>query len=348
MSSPSITQDEKDHAAPAASKTVEVVEVVEDDEIDKLTEQVGKIDVTTTKDTPTIPVLEASKEIRQLAQILQDGKAKKIIVLSGAGVSVAAGIPDFRTPGTGLYDNLAKYNLPFPEAVFDVQFYRKNPQPFISLAKEIWPGMTHSPTLTHSFLKLLSDRNLLLRNYSQNIDGLEFLAEIPADELVECHGHFRTASCTGCGKVADGEQVKRTILQGEIPTCRVHPPQCQDPVKPDIVFFGESLPDRFHQLLKKDLKQADLLLIMGTSLQVAPVSQIPNMVSCPRVLFNRDLVLRMKKKDVFVEGDCDTNVELLCQLLGWDQELREQNKKTNISDKKKVVTGAAKAEDSQT
>lgn len=311
-----------------------------DDDIDKLTEQVGKIDVTTTKednkDSDTIHVVEASKELRQLAQLIQDGNIKKVVVLSGAGVSVAAGIPDFRTPGTGLYDNLAKYNLPFPEAVFDVQFYRQNQNPFISLAKEIWPGMTHSPTKTHSFLKLLSDRKLLLRNYSQNIDGLEFLAQVPADELVECHGHFRTASCTGCGKAADGEQVKRTILKGETPTCQQQHKHnkngaCQDPVKPDIVFFGESLPDRFHQLLKKDLKQADLLLIMGTSLQVAPVSHIPNMVSCPRVLFNRDLVLKMKKKDIFVQGDCDTNVELLCQLLGWDQELLEQNKKTNIA-----------------
>jgi NAD-dependent SIR2 family protein deacetylase len=77
------------------------------------------------------------------------------------------GIPDFRTPGTGLYDNLQKYNLPFPEAIFDVGFYRKKPQAFCTLAQELWPGLTHSPTLTHSFLKLLSDKGLLLRNYSQ-------------------------------------------------------------------------------------------------------------------------------------------------------------------------------------
>lgn len=89
-----------------------------------------------------------------------------------------------RTPGTGLYSNLEKYSLPYPEAVFDVGFYRKKPQPFCTLAKELWPGLHHSPTLTHSFLKLLSSKGLLLRNYSQNIDGLEFLAGIPAEELV--------------------------------------------------------------------------------------------------------------------------------------------------------------------
>jgi hypothetical protein len=89
--------------------------------------------------------------------------------------SVSAGIPDFRTPGTGLYDNLQKYDLPYPEAVFDVDFYRDNPDPFCSLAAEIWPGVNpkHTPTLTHSFVGLLGDRGLLLRDYSQNIDGLE-------------------------------------------------------------------------------------------------------------------------------------------------------------------------------
>jgi NAD-dependent SIR2 family protein deacetylase len=274
--------------------------------------------------------IPASPELRQVAKWIQEGKVKRIVVLSGAGVSVAAGIPDFRSPGTGLYDNLQKYNLPHPEAVFELNFYTRNPQPFCALAKEIWPGLTHSPTLTHSFLKLLSDRGLLLRNYSQNIDGLEFLAGIPSEQIVECHGHFRTASCTKCGTKADGDAVKTAIVdKGEAPTCV----KCKKYVKPDIVFFGESLPDRFHKLLRGDVEQADLLLVMGTSLQVAPVSMIPNMVNCFRALFNRDLVMRVRKqKDVFVQGDCDTNVELLCDLLGWKGELLEQNEKTRVRD----------------
>lgn len=75
--------------------------------------------------------------------------------------------PDFRTKGTGLYDNLQKYNLPFPEAVFDLSFYRENPEPFIQLASELWPGLKHSPTVTHSFIALLEKKGLLLRNYTQ-------------------------------------------------------------------------------------------------------------------------------------------------------------------------------------
>jgi NAD-dependent SIR2 family protein deacetylase len=144
---------------------------------------------------------------------------------------IGAGIPDFRSPGTGLYDNLQKYNLPFPEAIFHVNYYRENPHPFVMLAKELWPGITFSPTLTHSFLKLLAEKSLLLRLYTQNIDGLEYLAGIPEDLLVECHGHFRTASCIDCKKVADADHVKETIVKhGKTPKCQ----HCDGNVKPDI------------------------------------------------------------------------------------------------------------------
>ena len=229
--------------------------------------------------------------------------------------TVGAGIPDFRSPGTGLYDNLQKYGLPYPEAIFEVNYYRRKPDAFVSLANELWPGIKYRPTLTHRFLKILADKGLLLRIYSQNIDGLEFLADIPDDKLVECHGHFRTASCIDCHKPADADKVKSAIVdRGETPKCSY----CRGNVKPDIVFFGEGLPNRFHKLLKRDLPKADLLLVMGTSLQVAPVSMIPDMARCNRVLFNRDLVMKIRKKrDLFVPGDCDSNVQTLLDLLGW-------------------------------
>jgi hypothetical protein len=97
------------------------------------------------------------------------------------------------------------------------------------------------------------------------------------------------------------------------------------------VFFGESLPDRFHNLLPKDIAKADLLLIMGTSLQVAPVSLIPTMVKCNRVLFNRDIVMMMSGSDIFVKGDCDKNVKELCDLLGWGEALLENHENCTIS-----------------
>jgi len=276
---------------------------------------------------PKPPVAEGSPSLETVAKWIKDGVHRNIVVLSGAGVSVAAGIPDFRTPGTGLYDNLEKFGLPYPEAVFDLSFYNVNPHPFVSLASEIWPGMKHSPTLSHCFIALLESKNLLVRNYTQNIDGLEILAGVSDDKLVECHGHFRNASCISCGIPYDGKECKKKIVEeGTAPICA----KCGGLVKPDIVFFGESLPVRFGKLLHGDIAYTDLLIVMGTSLKVAPVSLIPEMVStrCPRVLINRELVgdfvppgVDGNSRDVFEEGDCDDTVLKLCKLLGWEEEL---------------------------
>ena len=231
---------------------------------------------------------------------------------------------------------MEKYNLPYPEAVFDLSFYQSNPLPFISLAKELWPGIKHSPTLSHSFLSLLSSKNLLLRNYTQNIDGLELISGVKESEIVECHGHFRTSACIACGVPYDGKKCKSQIVdKNEVPIC----PKCGCLVKPDIVFFGESLPVRFKNLIHSDLGLCDLLIVMGTSLKVAPVSLIPEMVNSPtpRVLFNRELVgdfippgVEGNYRDVFEEGDCDDSVRKLCSLLGWEKELLEMNEKTRI------------------
>jgi len=285
--------------------------------------------------------------LKTVARWIRDGHCKNIMIVTGAGVSCSAGIPDFRSPGTGLYDNLQKYKLPYPEAVFDISFYKRNPSPFVSLASELWPGLKYSPTITHAFIALLERKGLLLRNYTQNIDGLEVMAGVTDDKLVECHGHFRTASCINCGTPYDGDICRQTILDEQrAPHC--HTPRCKGLVKPDIVFFGESLPTRFSKLLHKDLKNTDLLLVMGTSLMVTPVSLIPEMVdkTCNRVLFNREVVgdfeiplsiSHWNKRDVIEEGDCDTIVKRLCQLLGWHDELltlheSRQLKKTPVEE----------------
>lgn len=78
----------------------------------------------------------------------------------------AAGIPDFRSPGKGLYHNLAKYNLPYPQAIFELVYFLKQPEPFFQIARELFPGSFH-PTAAHYFLKLLQEKGLLLRHYTQ-------------------------------------------------------------------------------------------------------------------------------------------------------------------------------------
>ena len=79
----------------------------------------------------------------------------------------------FRSPGTGLYSNLQQYKLPYPEAVFDMDYFVINPRPFFTLAKHLYPSGRHRPNNAHYFIRLLQDKGLLLRVYTQNIDGLE-------------------------------------------------------------------------------------------------------------------------------------------------------------------------------
>ena len=173
-----------------------------------------------------------------------------------------------------MYDNLSKYNLPYPEAIFDISYFLKTPEPFFTLAKELFPGNFH-PTICHYFIKLLHDKGLLLRNYTQNIDVLESIAGVPDEFLVEAHGSFKRASCVGqrieddessdseddlyrfkspinktarCGLKYSTDWVKTQVLLNRIPKCE----GCGGLVKPDIVFFGEQLPERFHRLIEKD------------------------------------------------------------------------------------------------
>ena len=113
-------------------------------------------------------VLGGNPSLEALCTQLKAGRYKRVIVITGAGLSVAAGIPDFRTPNSGLYDNLKKYNLPRPQAVFEMEFFQKDPQPFFSLAKELYPKKGRfPPTIAHYFTRLLAEKGYLLRCYSQ-------------------------------------------------------------------------------------------------------------------------------------------------------------------------------------
>ncbi|KAJ2798928.1 Sir2 histone deacetylase Hst2, partial [Coemansia furcata] len=117
-------------------------------------------------------LFEASdSSLEAIADMVATGKAKNIIVMAGAGISTDAGIPDFRSPGTGLYDNLQQFNLPHPEAIFSIDYFRRNPKPFYMLAKELYPGQ-YVPTQSHFF----------------NIDCLERAAGIDPELIVEAHG----------------------------------------------------------------------------------------------------------------------------------------------------------------
>ncbi|KAJ8414525.1 hypothetical protein AAFF_G00037270 [Aldrovandia affinis] len=276
-----------------------------------------------------------------VAQYMKSGKCKNIICMVGAGISTSAGIPDFRSPGTGLYANLQKYNLPYPEAIFQIEYFKKNPEPFFALAKELYPGQ-FKPTVCHYFIRMLKDKGLLRRCYSQNIDTLERVAGLQGEDLIEAHGTFYTSHCVSflCRQEYNLDWMKEKIFSDEIPKCD----KCSGLVKPDIVFFGENLPARFFTSMKKDFPSCDLLIIMGTSLQVQPfaslVSRVPK--NTPRLLINMektgqsDVLMGMlgfgggmdfdsdkAYRDVVYLSTCDEGCLALADLLGWKEDLEE-------------------------
>ncbi|XP_026543895.1 NAD-dependent protein deacetylase sirtuin-2 isoform X1 [Notechis scutatus] len=272
-------------------------------------------------------------------------KCKNIICMVGAGISTSAGIPDFRSPGTGLYANLQQYSLPYPEAIFEIGYFKQNPEPFFALARELYPGQ-FKPTVCHYFIRLLKDKGLLLRCYTQNIDTLERVAGLDAEHLVEAHGTFYTSHCISstCKTSYSLEWMKEKIFASLTPRCE----KCQSVVKPDIVFFGENLPPRFFSLMQSDFQNADMLIIMGTSLQVQPFASLVSRVppNTPRLLINKektgesdpfmslmglgcgmDFDSEKAYRDVAWLGDCDEGCLALAELLGWKKELEELVKK---------------------
>ncbi|GAA49800.1 NAD-dependent deacetylase sirtuin 3 [Clonorchis sinensis] len=256
--------------------------------------------------------------------ILAAEHVKRIIVLTGAGISTASGIPDFRTPGTGLYDNLSQYKLPWPEAVFDLEYFYSNPVPFYTLAKELYPTGRYRPNIAHHFIRLLYDQARLLRVYTQNIDSLERMAGIPSDKLVEAHGTFLTATCTVCRSKVSSKVVKDAIDASTVAKC----PECHNVVKPDIVFFGENLPERFWEY-PKDLAQTDLVIVMGTSLEVYPFAGVADSVPrfIPRILINRESVgsfrYRNRPGDIVLLGSITGSIQRLSESLGWVEDLTD-------------------------
>jgi len=156
-------------------------------------------------------------DISKVVELIK--KSKKIVVLSGAGVSVSAGVPDFRG-ANGIYKLVEEYNLvlPSPESLFDIDFFDENPRPFFQFAKNLFPGRI-APSTMHKFLCGLEQSGKLLRNYSQNIDGLEAIAGM--ERCIPCHGSLTTATCQSntCSFVCEARAIRKQVLAGEIPIC---------------------------------------------------------------------------------------------------------------------------------
>lgn len=160
--------------------------------------------------------------------------------------------------------------------------------------------------------------------FTQNIDCLERAAGVPADRMIEAHGSFATQRCIECKREFPDDKMREHVFAGKVPHCANA--ACNGVVKPDIVFFGESLPPAFGQNSHKT-SDADLVLIIGTSLTVYPFAGLPELVGegKPRVLFNMERVGRVggRPDDVVELGPCDDGIRDLADALGWRDELEQ-------------------------
>ncbi len=216
--------------------------------------------------------------------------------------------------------------------MFDISYFRNNPLPFYALAHELYPGR-YRPTVTHCFIKLLYDKGLLLKLFTQNIDCLEREAGVPGEKIVEAHGSFASQRCIECKTEFPGIMMKKAVQEKEVPRCLTK--ICNGLVKPDIVFFGEALPEAFHH--NRTLPaSADLAIIMGTSLSVQPFASLPSYVreETPRILINLERVggLGSRADDVLLLGECDAGVRKLADALGWLNELEDLWQQTTQSE----------------
>ena len=255
-----------------------------------------------------------------------------IVVASGAGISTNPGIPDYRSDD-GLYTNGKS------EEIFSYVHFLKNPTDFYRSQKTLI-SKDFIPSFTHAFIKTLELKNKLCRHYTQNIDGLSH--KLDETRLVEVHGNMHKAACSLCHLPMPIEHYNAFIYHDIIPYCTSL--QCGGFVKPNIVMYGQSVD--FGNDLESDELVCDLLIIIGTSLQVYPFASIQDKMRCPRVIITKDWqfqtsgfahsggkpnhlwwdaeeVYPSEEYERTVVGDCDEILQEVATELEWYDEIVE-------------------------
>jgi NAD-dependent SIR2 family protein deacetylase len=257
--------------------------------------------------------------VESIVERIKNGSIKRVAVMAGAGLSVSAGIPDFRSPGAGIYSKLQEFNLPYPEALFDLSFFKKNPKVFYTVMQSM--AKKYYPTKGHYFIRLLQDKGILLKVYTQNIDGLEIEAGVKQENCLQAHGTIATSHCVSCSAQVSSDLMTEHIVKGEPLYC----PKCKGPCKPDVVLFGESLPTSFFTQFGS-ITQADLVIVIGTTLKVTPFANLINSVGSrvPRLIVDKALSSKISaqsdQRNVVMLGEADATLEKLAGMLGWEAE----------------------------
>jgi len=201
--------------------------------------------------------------ILRAARLLR--RSRYAVALTGAGISTPSGIPDFRSPGTGLWESVD------PFLVASIYAFRRNPDAFYDWIRPLAKVMfTARPNPGHRALARLEAGDYLKAVITQNIDALH--QEAGSREVLEVHGHLRSATCMDCYRVQPTDDLLAAFLSSDdVPGC----PHCGGVLKPNVVLFGEQLPFDVVNAAMAHIRSADLLLIAGSSLEVIPISQLP-------------------------------------------------------------------------
>jgi NAD-dependent deacetylase len=207
--------------------------------------------------------LSTEERVARLAELVRS--ADRVVALTGAGISVPSGIPDFRTPGTGLWENVN------PMEVAHIDAFRRDPARFWHFYGERFAALEDKePNAAHGALAELERGGKLQAVITQNIDRLHRKAG--TRELIEVHGTIDHASCLHCRT-----QFPLAETRARLAADPDGVPRCDEghPLKPDVVLFGEFLPEDALMRAERLAREADLLLCVGSSLEVHPITQLP-------------------------------------------------------------------------
>jgi NAD-dependent deacetylase len=204
-----------------------------------------------------------SREIDEI--VLMFRRSQRAIAFTGAGISTPSGIPDFRSPHSGLWTNVD------PLAIASIYGFRQNPEAFYRWVYPLIRTCNQAqPNPAHYALARLEAMGKLSALITQNIDKLHIRAG--SQVIHELHGHMREATCIHCFQVYDAEPILEKFLEDRIiPRCE----GCGSVLKPNVILFGEQLPYRAFQAAQDAARSCDLMLVVGSSLEVAPASDLP-------------------------------------------------------------------------